>query len=126
MGKHESNIDGRENDLIRCEMSTTKEKRCKKHEGISVYFVAGKGKCPICLMNQKINALELKVRFFVGFINWSMDFLKIVSYDGPDKVERQSDIDAICSKINDPKMSMEQIVLLLEDYGELREGFTWN
>jgi hypothetical protein len=93
---------------------------------MTVSFVSENEDCPVCLMDRKIASLKLKVRFFVGFLNWSIDFLKIVIYNGLDKAERQSKIDSIYPKITDPKMSIEQIVFVLEDYCELRKGFTWN
>jgi hypothetical protein len=105
-------------------MSSSKRK-CTKYKSMTVSFVSENENCPVCRKEEKIVELKLVVRFFVGYINWTFDYLKIVNYSGVDKAERESKIDGVYSKISDRQIGFEQIVLVLEEYGELRKSFTW-
>lgn len=88
--------------------------RCEKHEGVEVYFT--NRKCPVCLRDERISLLDLKVRFASSFIHWSSDYLKIVSYNGPDKPEREATINSVCAELERPEWDLKKVVEMLEEY----------
>ena len=80
--------------------------------------------CPLCLTKKTIQILDLAVRYYKNYLLWGFDYLKVVSYKGPDKLQR----DAIISKVYtdmETANDLYEIVRLLEDYVALRKSFTW-
>lgn len=104
-------------------MSSNK-RGCTKHKGVTVSFVTEN--CPVCLKDEEIKRLDLAKRFLQALIYWCLDYLRLSRYEGIDKQERESKMEKIYNDISAPDISFEQMVQILEEYGELRKSLSWN
>ena len=82
--------------------------------------------CPVCLKDEQIKRLDLSKRFLQALIYWSIDYLRLAHYEGIDKQERESKMEKIYNDLSAPDISFEQIVRVLEDYGEIRKSLSWD
>lgn len=110
-------------------MNPRKRRKCERHEGIKVsYEVSEKvQKCPVCLRDEVIEALSLEYRYLDGYFYWGLDWIRIASYRGIDRQEREQLIEKVHTDFVKyvKEKDLKSAVRVLEEYGEIRKNYTW-
>jgi hypothetical protein len=106
-------------------MSSTR-KKCSKHEGMTVSFVAEPERCPVCVKDERMGGLQLNGKFLALYFCFGMDWVRVISYRGIDRAERERTIEKVRSGISNPGIDLNQTVEILEEYYKVRKNYSWS
>jgi len=106
--------------------SSTVSANCVKHNGLSlVYDTNIFRECPVCVKDEMIVLLDLKVRYSSSYFHWALDWLKILNYNGIDKAERERTIEKVNAELDNCKEELRRGVEILEEYEKIRKTYSW-
>jgi hypothetical protein len=69
----------------------------------------------------------LEYRYLDGYFYWGLDWIRIASYHGIDRVEREQVIEKVHSDFVQyvREKYVKSAVRVLEEYGKVRKSYTW-
>jgi hypothetical protein len=83
-------------------------------------------KCPVCLKDEKISELELSGKYLALYFYFGMDWVRVISYHGIDRAERERTMEKVFSDISNPGIDLKRTVEILAEYYRIRKNYSWS